>query len=59
MLSIAVMCYSLFPFLLIETVVRFNNVTSPIVNANLSFVRADEKLTAFVELESVIRPRCC
>jgi len=35
--------------------VRLDHVASVIVNANYSIVRADEELTAFLELESAIR----
>jgi hypothetical protein len=37
--------------------VRLNHVTRFIVNANYGIVRADEKLTAFIELESVMLSR--
>jgi hypothetical protein len=35
--------------------VRLDHVARFIVNANHSMMRADEKVTAFVELESAIR----
>jgi hypothetical protein len=35
--------------------VRFDHVASVIVNANHSIMRVDERLTAFVELQSAIR----
>jgi hypothetical protein len=42
-------------FELARVLVRLDHIANIIVNANHFIVRADEKLTAFVELESAIR----